>query len=152
MCAAIDNKKGLQKILNIFSRSKPSSLNGISSNHNEIDKLHTDAVPITQPNRKTSLQLQTRQTERNGSLPMDLMNSPNLALHSQQVLNGGGGNVNNNFHISGSDAVHIGNNIQIIQNSSKKTVDPSPSIERGTTNIEKPKRFLDDQKQIIDSK
>lgn len=163
MCAAIDNKTtGLgQKIWNIISRTKSSSLSRRSM-PNEIQNLRTDAIVITQPNRKTSLQLQPSQTmQRNLSvpLPMDVMSSPNLALHSQQFLNGGGGNVNNIFHISGSEDVHIGNKIQIIQknpkqepnNSPKRASRPSASIENGT-NIEKPKRFSGEQKAIVESK
>lgn len=163
MWAASDNKTtGIQKILNIFSRTKSSSLSRRSSNPDEIDNLRTDATVITQPNKKTSLQLYPSQTvERNPSVPfwpMDLMNSPNVALHSQQFSNGGGGNVNNIFHISGSDDVHIGNKIQIIQNNSKqepnnspkKASKPSASIENGI-NIEKSKRFSGEQKAIVES-
>lgn len=160
MCDGIDTKPtGIQKILNIFSRSKPFSLSRTSSNHNEIDNLRKDAIAITQPNRKSSLQLQLRQTQRNASLPLDMMSSLNLALHSQQFVNGGGGNVNNNFHISGSEAVHIGNTIQIIKNSTTQMINncperaakPSSSIENETT-IEKPKRFSGEQKTIVQSK
>lgn len=157
MCAAcMDNKiKGFQKFVHKFLRSKSPS-----SNHNEIGNLETDAIAFIQPNKISSLQLLPSQIEQNASLPMDLMSVPNLALHSQQLINGGGGNVNNNFHISGSDAVHIGNNIHFIQNSSnnqvtnksrEKVIKPSATIKNGI-NVEKPKRLFDEQRRIVESK
>lgn len=159
MCAAADNKPmGILKILNIFLRPKTPPLSQKSSNNDEINNLRTDAVAVTQPNRKSSLQFQSRQTQRNASLPMDLMSQPNLALHSQFSNGAGVGNVSNNFHFSGSKEIHIGNNIQIIQNNSKQVTNntperatkPSSSNENGTS-IAKSKRFSGEQRRIIES-